>query len=263
MITALLIAIAWFVPSIVRSLNPRPQQLTKSKPLNDSPSKAVSNYINELARKSDEEIARELNKETPENPYAITKVEVNETTYNAEKAKVEAKVYNYNSYWDTTFLLDRVEESTPSEDNPKVTWKISDKEVGEELKFSNAGLTLIHGTNWQAVPRDMGGEFIAQWSLQPTDETKNIDLMFAVEESTGQFAKQLVNCSAEEITNCSEENLGELTAQTATYSNGVVKLYLLETETRNYLIIRPVVEEEYPEEDQQMNDIINSITLVP
>ena len=260
MTAAGLIAISWFIPMAVKSYKREEPQQPKAQNVNENPTEGVTTYINDLAKKPNEEIANTLGLENYEGPLALTRVETTETTYNAENATVKARIYNFNSYLNSTFYLERAEKTFGDGEETKMNWLVKNMEVDKNLKFSNSGITFTHGFDWQVVGRDLGGEFLAQWSLKNLDPEKNVEITFVVEDNSTNFSEQMMDCSSEEIINCTEEDLGNVTATTAEYNNRLVKIYLIKTDTKNFLILKPNLPDS-PELNTAMEGILKTIEI--
>jgi hypothetical protein len=219
-------ALAWFTPSFINKSKTWYNNWTnKREPVNKqkSPSvEAAEKYLEEMAQMPSEKIGEILGIDN--SSINISGYEIVNSTGNNENARVDVRIYIVNSFTEKALYLSRNND----------LWVVERIEGASDLYYEKNGFLIKHNSNWEAYSSNNNSESSAEWTLNNTDEDNQI--IFFVEEKSGNYSTAFTNCSTEGISECKEEILGENKYYSATYM-GQIKTYVLEGTKDNLIIL--------------------------
>lgn len=243
-----LIAIAWFLPSILKAVSNNQESDNIIKKVDkSSPEYAVTKYYKTLEEGSEEYIKSELN-----SPLGVVSgFQIEEVSQNDKKATIAAKIYILNSYLKSTFNLTKEDQE----------WEIDSKEISNILAYSKGGITLNHSYNWEIRTED-AGDFQDAWKL--TSEDLTTDIVFLIEGVEQNISENLTDCTEEQVTRCQEIKIGNNIAKTSLFNYEEMEIYVIERggENSNHNLIIVIPNTVYRQEKEaEIYKILESIQV--
>ncbi|MBD3366342.1 hypothetical protein GF360_03320 [candidate division WWE3 bacterium] len=273
-----LMILAWVAPVGIKAIKSRKKSPEKTEAQakidKDSPVWTVQEYLQDLLQAPQEEVEEILGiSNSLVMDYAIDRV-----SYNEQVAKVETKIYVFNSFLEGVFYLEQVEEmgegGQPEGGTPEKTqeWQITNIEFGNTLNYKHADVLLQHDFEWQITPQQIEGEFLAAWKAYSTKD--ELEIMFLVEGSSGMYSKRLMDCSLEQVSNCGVEEWGDREVKAAVLTQQMLKILLFESgkedaseneggtleKSVNVLVLIPNVPE-YQNKKQAVDELLTGLQL--